>query len=70
MNNIVSYKNDDLIELLPHNQELFDKILSAMDDGYLKIFYSETTGWGKSFIFMKLVKELFYDKKVLYVAPK
>ena len=59
-----------MINLLPHNEELFNKILNAMFNGHHKIFYSEATGLGKSYIFMKLVEELFTGKRILYVVPK
>ena len=39
-----------------------------MNDGFKSIFYSEGTGLGKSFIFMRLVQEYFTDKKVLYIS--
>ena len=58
------------IELLPHNKKIFDEIMEAINNGEHSIFYSEATGLGKSFIFMRLMQELFKDKKVLYIVPK
>lgn len=58
------------IALLPHNQILYDKIVAEINNGERSIFYSEATGLGKSFIFMKLIQEYFNGKKVLYVVPK
>lgn len=58
------------ITLLPHNQMLYDKIVTEINKGEKSIFYSEGTGLGKSFIFMKLVQEYFTGKKVLYIVPK
>ena len=58
------------IKLLPHNQDMVNKIENAMIFGNHKIFYTEATGLGKSFIFMYLVNKYFRDKKVLYICPK
>lgn len=58
------------IELLPHNQDLYNRIRKHINEGKHSIFYSEATGLGKSFIFMKLVEDLFQGKKVLYIVPK
>lgn len=63
-------KKTDTIELLPHNQMLYDKIVAEMEKGERSIFYSEATGLGKSFIFMRLVQDYFVSKKILYVVPK
>lgn len=38
------------ITLLPHNQMLYDKIVTEINKGEKSIFYSEGTGLGKSFI--------------------
>lgn len=58
------------IELLPHNQELYDKIVEQIEKGEKSIFYSQATGLGKSFIFMKLVEDYFQGKRIMYVVPK
>lgn len=58
------------IELLPHNQELYDMIVEKINEDEKSIFYSEGTGLGKSFIFMRLVQDFFANKKVLYIVPK
>ena len=60
----------DKIKLLPHNQEMVYEIEKAMVDGHRKIFYTEATGLGKSYIFMYLMHKYFRDKKVLYICPK
>lgn len=58
------------IDLLPHNQMLYDKIVNEIENGERSIFYSQATGLGKSFIFMRLVQDYFMDKKILYIVPK
>lgn len=58
------------IKLLAHNEMLYNKIVKELIRGNRKIFYSEATGLGKSFIFMKLVKEVFSDSRILYIVPK
>ena len=58
------------INLLEHNQMLYDKIVTEIANGHKSIFYSEGTGLGKSYIFMALVQNLFRDKKILYIVPK
>lgn len=58
------------IELLPHNQELYDKIVEQIEKGEKSIFYSQATGLGKSFIFMKLVEDYFQGKRIMYIVPK
>ena len=58
------------IKLLKHNQDLVNEIETAMVFGYHKIFYTEATGLGKSFIMMYLIHKYFKDKKVLYICPK
>ena len=66
--NAIKDKNE--VKLLPHNELLYNKIITEIENGYHSIFYSEGTGLGKSFIFMKLVKDFFTDCRVLYVVPK
>lgn len=58
------------IELMEHNQMLYDKIVEQIEKGETSIFYSEATGLGKSFIFMKLVQDYFVGKKIMYIVPK
>lgn len=58
------------IKLLPHNQKLYDEIKKHIDAGERSIFYSEATGLGKSYIFMRLVEEYFSGKSILYIVPK
>lgn len=58
------------VELLPHNQILYNNIVAEMEKGEYNIFFSEATGLGKSFIFMRLVQDYFIGKKILYVVPK
>lgn len=58
------------IDLLPHNQMLYDKIVAEISTGVKSIFYSEGTGLGKSYIFMALVQNQFRGKRVLYIVPK
>ena len=66
----MSNSKNDIVELLPHNQMLYDKIVAEMERGEYSIFYSEATGLGKSFIFMRLVQDYFAGKKIMYVVPK
>lgn len=56
------------IKLLPHNEKLFNDIFTEMKNGKRSIFYSEGTGLGKSFIFMKLVYDFFRMSKILYIS--
>lgn len=58
------------IELLPHNEKLYSQIREQIEAGERSIFYSEATGLGKSFIFMRLVQDYFVGKKILYIVPK
>ena len=58
------------IELLPHNQMLYEQIEEKIKKGYKSIFYSEGTGLGKSFIFMRLVQDYFEGMNILYITPK
>jgi superfamily II DNA or RNA helicase len=57
------------IILLNHNQQIVDEIEKAMSEGIRKIFFTEATGLGKSFVFMYLINKYFKDKKVLYICP-
>ena len=66
----MSNSKNDIVELLPHNQMLYDKIVAEIEKGEHSIFYSEATGLGKSFIFMRLVQDYFAGKKIMYVVPK
>ena len=58
------------VELLPHNEKLYNDIIQSIEYGHHSIFYSQGTGLGKSFIFMKLVNEYFPTARVLYIVPK
>ena len=60
----------DKVELLPHNQMLYEQIEDKIKEGYKSIFYSEGTGLGKSFIFMRLVQDYFEGMNILYIVPK
>lgn len=64
--------NKNQISLLPHNKKIYDEIIDAISYGEHSIFFSEATGLGKSFVFMRLVQDLFSFKgdKVLYIVPK
>ncbi len=61
---------NDIVELLPHNEMLYNDICRYIDVGEKSIFYSEATGLGKSYIFMRLVETYFKGKRVLYIVPK
>lgn len=58
------------ISLYEHNEMLYNEICKELNNGERSIGYTEATGLGKSYIFMKLVYELFVNKRVLYIAPK
>lgn len=66
----MSSSNKDKVKLLPHNQMLYNKIVVELEKGERSIFYSEATGLGKSFIFMRLVQDYFKGKRILYIVPK
>ena len=69
--NRMAEKNEvSKIELLPHNQMLYEQIEEKIKEGYRSIFYSEGTGLGKSFIFMRLVQDYFEGMNILYIVPK
>ena len=65
-----NFANTECVKLLPHNVQLYNDIISRLESGEHSIFYSQGTGLGKSFIFMKLVHEYFKDARILYVVPK
>lgn len=65
-----NFKVSSEIKLLPHNQDLYNKIVEQVEKGEKSIFYSQATGLGKSFIFMKLVEDYFQEKKIMYIVPK
>lgn len=58
------------IELLEHNREFYKTIKEQIDSGKVSIFYSEATGLGKSYIFMRIVCDYFVGKRIMYVVPK
>ena len=58
------------MKLMAHNQQVYEKIITQFNKGCKSICYVQGTGTGKSSIFMKLVKEYFLDKNVLYIVPK
>ena len=70
MNNIKTEEHK--ISLLPHNQKLYDEIIESLKNGSHSVFFTEATGLGKSFIFMRLVYDLFNKdwNKVLYIVPQ
>lgn len=58
------------VALYEHNQKVYDEIVSVISEGTHGVCYVQGTGTGKSFVMMKLINELFADKKVLVVIPK
>lgn len=58
------------IKLYEHNQLIYNEIIKEIDNGGRSIGYTEATGLGKSYVFMKLVNTLFLNRRVLYIAPK
>ncbi len=61
---------NDIVKLLPHNEMLYNDICKHIDVGEKSIFYSEATGLGKSYIFMRLVQDYFVGKRILYIVPR
>lgn len=57
------------MNLLPHNQELCNKIIRKMKKHH-DICIVQGTGGGKSFILMYLIITQFKDKKIAIVTPK
>jgi len=57
------------IKLFEHNQIIVNEIEKAMNEGMRKIFFTEATGLGKSFVFMYLINKHFKNKRVLYICP-
>lgn len=55
------------VDLLPHNQEAYEKIHSEITDGKMKIAISHATGTGKSYLIAKLFEDHSDDKKLVLV---
>lgn len=55
------------VDLLPHNQEAYEKIQKAIADGKKKIAISHATGTGKSYLISKLFEDYNNDKKLVLV---
>lgn len=55
------------VDLLPHNQEAYEKIQKAIADGKKKIAISHATGAGKSYLIAKLFEDHSDDKKLVLV---
>ena len=58
------------VDLLPHNQEAYEKIREAIADGKNKIAVSHATGSGKSYLISKLCEDFSDDKKLVLVPSK
>ena len=58
------------VDLLPHNQEAYEKIREAIVDGKKKIAVSHATGSGKSYLIAKLCEDYSDDKKLVLVPSK
>lgn len=55
------------VDLLPHNQEAYEKIQKAIADGKRKIAISHATGSGKSYLISKLFEDYSENKKLVLV---
>ena len=55
------------VDLLPHNQEAYEKIQKAIAEGKKKIAISHATGTGKSYLISKLFEDYNSDKKLVLV---
>ena len=58
------------VDLLPHNQEVYEKIREAIADGKKKIAVSHATGSGKSYLIAKLCEDYSDNKKLVLVPSK
>lgn len=58
------------VDLLPHNEEAYEKIREAIVDGKKKIAVSHATGSGKSYLIAKLCEDYSDDKKLVLVPSK
>lgn len=58
------------VDLLPHNEEAYEKIREAIADGKKKIAVSHATGSGKSYLISKLCEDFSDDKKLVLVPSK
>lgn len=55
------------VDLLPHNQEAYEKVKKAIKEGKKKIAISHATGTGKSYLIAKLFEDFSNDKKLVLV---
>ncbi len=55
------------VDLLPHNQEAYEKIRKAIAEGKKKIAISHATGSGKSYLISKLFEDYSENKKLVLV---
>lgn len=55
------------VDLLPHNQEAYEKIRSEIENGKRKLALSHATGTGKSYLIAKLFEDYSEDKKLVLI---
>lgn len=55
------------VDLLKHNQEAYEKVREAIENGKKKIAVSHATGTGKSYLITKLFEDFNNDKKLVLV---
>lgn len=55
------------VDLLKHNQEVYEKVKLAITDGKKKIAIAHATGTGKSYLIAKLFEDFSNDKKLVLV---
>lgn len=58
------------VDLLKHNQDAYEKITEAIEDGKRKIAISHSTGTGKSYLVAKLFEDYSNDKKLVLVPSR
>lgn len=56
------------VDLLPHNQEAYEKIKSEIEEGKKKIAIAHATGTGKSYLIAKLFED-YSEKRKLVLVP-
>lgn len=57
-----------IVELMPHNIETFAAVKATLVAKH-QVAIVQATGTGKSFLVLRLLEELFRDKRILYVVP-
>lgn len=53
-----------------HVDDVYERVCNAIEEGKHSVCYVMGTGLGKSRVFMRLAKEVFPGKRILYIVPK